>query len=79
MSDVLSRAKEKSRRRKELIKHTLGVDDLDQALGGSSPSLKVGLGPSREFPNHLRPEESEFEAKKAKSSIEGDKPSENKP
>lgn len=71
MSDVLSRAKEKSRRRKELIKHTLGVDDLDQALGGSSPALKVGLGPSREFPNHLRPEESEFEAKKAKSSIEG--------
>jgi len=39
-ANLLSRARERSRLRKELIKSTLGVKDLTQALGGSSQDQK---------------------------------------
>lgn len=38
--DRLKAAKERSRMRKELLKHTLGVDDLSEALGSkTSPAF----------------------------------------
>ena len=36
-SDRLKAARERSRMRKELLKHTLGVDDLSEALGSKPP------------------------------------------
>ena len=37
MSSVLDRARERSKRRKELLKSTLGVRDLGSALGTKDP------------------------------------------
>ena len=47
-TDRLKEAKERSRMRKELLKHTLGVDDLGEALGTTKSSI-VKTGPSKVF------------------------------
>eukprot|EP00095_Tigriopus_kingsejongensis_P007933 maker-scaffold169_size292178-snap-gene-1.32 protein:Tk07933 transcript:maker-scaffold169_size292178-snap-gene-1.32-mRNA-1 annotation:"hypothetical protein D910_06178" len=73
MSDALSRARERSRRRKELIKHTLGVADLGQALGrgsgstrGPPPGGPSGIEPERKPSGHLEDGEV-IEAKRARA------------
>ena len=85
-SSLLAQARDRSRRRKELLKHTLGVDDLKSALGTTKDSdlegkthssSTSGVGES-DFKSALSPSSSQSPSNPSSASPPSSRPPEKK-